>query len=174
MSGFLLPLLLLGVMYFVLFVPQRKKQKAQQNLIFTLGPGDEVVTSGGIYGGVTEVEGDVLYLEIAPDIEIKVAKRAIADRIYRANAPAVTAAPQAKSGLERLMGRAMAGKAAASTPAPDKPDDSKPADSKPDLKKPEVSKPDVAASAEIEGTDTPAVPEPYEAPEGEKNKKNKN
>ena len=159
MSGFLLPLLLLGVMYFVLFVPQRKKQKAQQNLIFTLGPGDEVVTSGGIYGGVTEVEGDVLYLEIAPDIEIKVAKRAIADRIYRANAPAVTAAPQAKSGLERLMGRAMAGKAAASTPAPDKPDD---------------SKPDVAASAEIEGTDTPTVPEPYEAPEGEKNKKNKN
>ena len=156
-------------MYFVLFVPQRKKQKAQQNLIFTLGPGDEVVTSGGIYGGVTEVEGDVLYLEIAPDIEIKVAKRAIADRIYRANAPAVTAAPQAKSGLERLMGRAMAGKAAASTPAPDKPDDSKP-----DLKKPEVSQTDDAASVEIEGTDTPAVPEPYEAPEGEKNKKNKN
>ena len=156
-------------MYFVLFVPQRKKQRAQQNLIFTLGPGDEVVTSGGIYGGVTEVEGDVLYLEIAPDIEIKVAKRAIADRIYRANTPAVTAAPQAKSGLERLMGRAMAGKAAASTPAPDKPDDSKP-----DLKKPEVSQTDDAASVEIEGTDTPAVPEPYEAPEGEKNKKNKN
>lgn len=84
MAGFVLPLALLAVMYFFLIVPQRKKQKSHQELLTTLAPGDEVVTSGGIYGGVTEVTGDDLFLEIAPDIEIKVAKRAIADRVYRA------------------------------------------------------------------------------------------
>lgn len=87
MEAFLLPLALFAVMYVFLIMPQRKKQRAQQDLLGTIGPGDEVVTGGGIYGGVTEVDGDVVYLEIAPDIEIKVARRAIADRVYRANAP---------------------------------------------------------------------------------------
>lgn len=86
MANLLLPVLLLGVMYFFLIVPQRKKQKAHTDLLGSLGPGDEVITSGGIFGGVTEVDGDNLYLEIAPDIEIKVSKRAIADRVYKASA----------------------------------------------------------------------------------------
>jgi len=91
MANLLLPVLLLGVMYFFLIVPQKKKQKAQAELMSSLGPGDEVITTGGIYGGVTEVDGDDVYLEIAPDIEIKIARRAIADRIFNAqggNAPA--------------------------------------------------------------------------------------
>ncbi len=94
MAGLLFPLLLLAVMYFFLIVPQRKKQKAQQSLMSTLGPGDEVVTTGGIYGGVTEIDGDDLYLEIAPDIEIKVTKRAIADRTFRATGAATPAVPE--------------------------------------------------------------------------------
>ncbi len=87
METLLLPLALFAVMYVFLIMPQRKKQRAQQDLLGTIGPGDEVVTGGGIYGGVTEVDGEVVYLEIAPDIEIKVARRAIADRVYRATAP---------------------------------------------------------------------------------------
>jgi preprotein translocase subunit YajC len=86
MAGLLFPLLLLGVMYAFLILPQRRKQKAHAQLLASIQPGDEVMTSGGIYGGVTEVTGDDLYLEIAPDIEIKVAKRAIAERTFVAAA----------------------------------------------------------------------------------------
>jgi preprotein translocase subunit YajC len=96
MAGLLFPLLLLAVMYFFLIVPQRKKQKAQQDLLSTLGPGDEVITSGGIYGGITEIDGEDLYLEIAPEIEIKVTKRAIANRTYRATNPAANPAGAVK------------------------------------------------------------------------------
>ncbi len=94
----LLPLALFAVMYVFLIMPQRKKQRAQQDLLGTIGPGDEVVTGGGIYGGVTEVDGEVVYLEIAPDIEIKVARRAIADRVFRANAPTSTASGASTGG----------------------------------------------------------------------------
>lgn len=91
MAGLLLPLALLGVMYAFLILPQRRKQRAHQQLLTSIGPGDEVMTSGGIYGGVTEVDGDDLFLEIAPDIEIKVAKRAIAERTFAAPVAAAAA-----------------------------------------------------------------------------------
>ena len=77
----LFPLLLLGVMYAFLILPQRKRSKAQAALLRAVSPGDEIVTSGGIYGGVTEIDGDDLYLEIAPDVEIKISRRAVAERI---------------------------------------------------------------------------------------------
>jgi preprotein translocase subunit YajC len=64
----LFPLVLLGVMYAFLILPQRKRQRAHNELLRAIAPGDEVLTSGGIYGGVTEIDGDDLYLEIAPDI----------------------------------------------------------------------------------------------------------
>ena len=83
------PLVLLGIMYAFLIVPQRKKQKAHAELLRRVQPGDEILTSGGIYGGVTEVDGDDLYLEIAPDVEIKISRRAVAERLAPASpAPA--------------------------------------------------------------------------------------
>ena len=42
--------------------------------------GDPILTSGGIYGIVTDLEGDAIYLEVAPDIELKVARSAISNR----------------------------------------------------------------------------------------------
>ena len=87
------PLVLLGIMYAFLIVPQRKRQRAQAELIRSVGPGDEILTSGGIYGGVTEVDGDDLYLEIAPDVEIKISRRAVAERISAAASPTLPAAP---------------------------------------------------------------------------------
>lgn len=84
MAQLIFPLLLLVVMYAFLIYPQRKKQKSHSDLLSSLSPGDEVMTTGGIYGGVTEIDGDDLFLEVAPDIEIKVSKRAIADRVHPA------------------------------------------------------------------------------------------
>ena len=55
--------------------------KAHAEVLRAVAPGDEVLTSGGIYGGVTEIDGDDLYLEIAPDVEIKISRRAVSERI---------------------------------------------------------------------------------------------
>ncbi len=136
MANLLLPVLLLGVMYFFLIVPQKKKQKAQANLMSSLGPGDEVVTTGGIYGGVTEVDGDSVYLEIAPDIEIKIARRAIAERVYSAKNPAPAPAEVPAGGiagkLSSMFGgggaRAVAAGVSVDAPADDAPADDAPAD----------------------------------------------
>lgn len=84
--------LMLVIFYAFLLVPQRKKQKAQQEMLRNVSVGDEILTTGGIYGGVTEVDGSDLYLEIAPNIEIKVTKRAVADRIYIAGSEQTSAA----------------------------------------------------------------------------------
>lgn len=88
MAGLLFPLAMLAILYVFLILPQRKKQKAAADLLASLGPGDEVLTTGGIYGGITEIDGDDVYLEIAPDIEIKVTRRAIASRVQVTSSPA--------------------------------------------------------------------------------------
>lgn len=75
----LLPLVLLFVVfYFLLIRPQQKKAKQQRQFIDSLKKGDEVVTSGGIYGKVTGITNDTVTLEIAEKIRIKVLKSAIA------------------------------------------------------------------------------------------------
>jgi preprotein translocase subunit YajC len=78
-GGFLLILLVMfAFMYLLLIRPQRQAQRRQADMLSAVKPGDEVVTVGGIYGDVTEVEGDRVRLLIAEDVEIEVAKRAIA------------------------------------------------------------------------------------------------
>jgi preprotein translocase subunit YajC len=76
--GFLI-LLIVGfiLMWLLIVMPQRRRQAAQIGMIESLAPGDYVVTAGGLYGTVTELGEDDLGLEIAPDIEVRVAKRAI-------------------------------------------------------------------------------------------------
>ena len=66
-----------AAMYVLLIMPQQKKVKAQRAMLGALQVGDPILTSGGIYGIVTDLEGDAIYLEVAPDIELKVARSAI-------------------------------------------------------------------------------------------------
>lgn len=100
MAGLLFPLLVLAILYAFVILPQRKKQKAVADLLASLSPGDEVLTTGGIYGGVTEIDGDDVYLEVAPDIEIKVTRRAIANRVQVSTTPAPAQPPAVDSGSE--------------------------------------------------------------------------
>jgi preprotein translocase subunit YajC len=76
--GFLLILLAFVFLYFVLVRPQKRRQVAQQQMLSGLEVGDEVLTAGGIYGEVASVGDDEVGLRIAPEIEIRVARRAIA------------------------------------------------------------------------------------------------
>ena len=86
----LLPLVLIFVaMYFLLLKPQRKRQKDARNLQGTLGEGDEVILNSGIYGFVSSVEDDYIWLDIAEhtpgkSIEIRVARSAVARIINKA------------------------------------------------------------------------------------------
>ncbi|MCC6224011.1 MAG: preprotein translocase subunit YajC [Thermoleophilia bacterium] len=78
MTFVIVMLAMLVFMYFLLIRPQKAKQRAAQELLNRLAPGDEVVTIGGIYGDVVEVDDAKVVLEIAEDVHIEVARRAIA------------------------------------------------------------------------------------------------
>ncbi|MDH4145701.1 MAG: preprotein translocase subunit YajC [Acidimicrobiia bacterium] len=94
----LFPIILLVIMYAVLILPQRKRQRAQAELLAGLTPGDEILTTGGIYGGITEIDGNDVYLEVAPDVEIKITRRAVAERVYVAGDAKASAAKTASTG----------------------------------------------------------------------------
>jgi preprotein translocase subunit YajC len=76
-SSILILLLGFAVIWLLIVMPQRRRQKAHEQLVGRLSPGDYVITSGGLYGTVTDVGEDDLGLEVAPDVEVRVAKRAI-------------------------------------------------------------------------------------------------
>ena len=66
--------LLFAAMYFFMIAPQRKKQKEHEKLLASLQSGDEVVTSGGIYGVITNVKDDRFIVRIAENTKIEVGK----------------------------------------------------------------------------------------------------
>jgi preprotein translocase subunit YajC len=77
-----LPLVLIfAAMYFLLLRPQRKRQKENANLQKSVAEGDEVVLNSGVYGWVSAVEEDWLWLEIAEKVEIRVAKGSVARKV---------------------------------------------------------------------------------------------
>jgi preprotein translocase subunit YajC len=88
-GGFLIFLVaMFAIMYFLLIRPQRAKQRAAQDMLAQLSPGDEIVTIGGIYGDVVEVYEDKVVLEIAEDVHIEVARKAVAQIVQQDTAPA--------------------------------------------------------------------------------------
>ena len=77
----LLLLLLFVLAWIVLILPKQRELRRHNALVASLEVGDEVMSGAGIYGTITGIDGDVVWLEIAPDIEIKVAKRAVASKV---------------------------------------------------------------------------------------------
>jgi preprotein translocase subunit YajC len=76
--GYIFILILLVLMWVLLIRPQRRRQLEQQRMMAALEVGKEIVTAGGLYGTVTALEDDELRVEIAPDVEVRIAKRAVA------------------------------------------------------------------------------------------------
>ena len=70
--------LALAIVYFVLLLPMKRRQKKLQSFLDSLKVGDRVITTGGIYGKITGVTDTVITLEIAPNVRIKVSKSSIA------------------------------------------------------------------------------------------------
>jgi preprotein translocase subunit YajC len=63
-----------GIFYFMIIRPQQKQQKTHKSYLESLKKGDEVVTNGGLIGRIAGVQGDVLTLEIANNVRVRVLK----------------------------------------------------------------------------------------------------
>lgn len=85
-----IPLILIGgLMYLVLILPQQRRNKEHRALLASLEVGDEVLMNSGIHGFVSAIDADILWIEVAPDTELKVSKSAIAGKV---DVPAADAA----------------------------------------------------------------------------------
>ncbi|MDQ2981470.1 MAG: preprotein translocase subunit YajC [Actinomycetota bacterium] len=80
--------LLLLLLWLLLIQPQRRRKQRQTQLLTQLAPGQEVITTGGLYGTIHEVADDHVLLEIAPETRVRVAKSAVAGRIEPEPSPA--------------------------------------------------------------------------------------
>jgi len=67
-----------AIFYFLLIRPQQKKAKEHKALLEAMKKGDNVITAGGVHGKVTAVENDLVTLEIANNVNIKITKSYIA------------------------------------------------------------------------------------------------
>ena len=71
----ILPMVLLfAAMYFLMIAPQRKKQKEHDRMLKSLESGDEIVTTGGIFGVITNVKDDRFVVRIADNTKIEIGK----------------------------------------------------------------------------------------------------
>jgi preprotein translocase subunit YajC len=78
----LLPLALMGgIFYFLLIRPQQRRQRAQRDLLGSLEVGDEVVTIGGVYGTIREIDDENVTIEVAPGVQMKFLRGAIARKL---------------------------------------------------------------------------------------------
>ncbi len=76
--SFALPLVLIGVMYVLLFLPMQRQKKQTQKMLSELKSGDTVVTSGGIVGTLTSLEKDTVVIRVKPDnLKLQISRSAI-------------------------------------------------------------------------------------------------
>src|SRR6056297_3174700 len=86
LMGMLFPLVIFVVIfYFFIIRPQKKRQKSHDQLISSLGRGDQVVTAGGFWGTVKEVKEDSVIIEIADGVKARVLKSSIANKHAQEN-----------------------------------------------------------------------------------------
>jgi preprotein translocase subunit YajC len=77
-SFLIIMVLMLAVMYVLMIRPQRQRQAQQQSMIDGAEVGDDVLTTGGIYGTISQAEGDDIVVEIAEGVTVHMTRRGIA------------------------------------------------------------------------------------------------
>jgi preprotein translocase subunit YajC len=96
-SGFLFIIVIGFLLIYLLFVrPQKRRQNEQQQMISELRVGDEVLTVGGIYGTIAQLDDDRVTVEIAPKLEVQVSRRAIAGVTREPDEPEVEETAEAE------------------------------------------------------------------------------
>ena len=74
-----LPLLILAIFWFLVFRPQQAKMKEHRARIGAAKKGDQVVTGGGLVGKIVKVEGDIVEIELGPNVRVKAVKATLTD-----------------------------------------------------------------------------------------------
>lgn len=81
LAGMLFPLaIFVAIFYFFIIRPQKKRQRAQDDLLASLTRGDQVVTIGGFFATIREVKDDSIVVEIAEDVKVRILKSAVASK----------------------------------------------------------------------------------------------
>ena len=76
-SAFIPIILMFAIFYFLLIRPQQKKAKEHRELLSALKVGDNVLTNGGLYGKVTGLKENIVTVEIAPKVRVKISRGSI-------------------------------------------------------------------------------------------------
>ena len=76
-EGIIMLLVMFAIFYFLLIRPQQKRAKQHKELVEALKSGDKVITAGGLHGKVVTVEENVITLEIARDVRIKMNRASV-------------------------------------------------------------------------------------------------
>ncbi len=95
LAAFVPLILMFVIFYFLLIRPQSKKQKLHKELLSNLKKGDQVVTTGGLYGQITGITETMITLEIAERVRVKVARGFIQSVVSPSNQPSVPEPPAA-------------------------------------------------------------------------------
>jgi preprotein translocase subunit YajC len=79
--SFLIIIILFVIAWVVLILPKQRELKRHNAFVQSLAVGDEVMTGSGIYGTLVEVSEATVLLQVAPGVEMKIARRAIASQV---------------------------------------------------------------------------------------------
>ena len=82
--------LILGIFYFIILLPSKRKQQKVQNFLENLKENDRIITTSGIYGQITRLNGDKVQVQIADKVRIDVSRAAIGG--YQGQPPVVETA----------------------------------------------------------------------------------
>jgi len=77
-----------AAMYFLMIRPQRRRMRQTADLQRSITEGDEILTTSGMYGFVTAIDGDTVWLSIADDVEIRISRAAVARKVVEASSDA--------------------------------------------------------------------------------------
>jgi preprotein translocase subunit YajC len=81
MNPIFLVLMMVGIFYFVVFMPERKARKRQQELLASLSKGDKVMTTSGMLGTIVQVLDDVVVLQVDEGVRLKFTRAAVQTKL---------------------------------------------------------------------------------------------
>ncbi len=76
-SPLIMMMIVLGIFYVMLILPQQRQRKKMQAMLGALKSGDKVITSAGIYGTISGIDGETVILKIADQVKIRISRSAI-------------------------------------------------------------------------------------------------
>jgi preprotein translocase subunit YajC len=79
MAALILPLIFAALLYFLFIRPQQRQMRQHRELIASVQVGDDIITASGIYGTITELDDEDIWVEIGEGVVVRMARRAVAE-----------------------------------------------------------------------------------------------